>query len=68
MSDLKPRKLPMNVRILIGIAALPSVALAAMLLSALSAGDTEGMGVLEWVYALVGIGALYMALTGKRWF
>lgn len=61
-------KLAMPIRILVGIAALPSLALAFMLVSAVINGEAAGIGAFETVYALVGFVAFYIALSGKKIF
>jgi uncharacterized membrane protein YuzA (DUF378 family) len=61
-------KLPTVVRVLVGIASLPSLALAFMLLRALFTGNASGIGAFETVYAIVGFVAIYIAITGKKLF
>lgn len=63
----KPRLSP-AIRILIGIAGLPSVALGYMLIATALHQGIAGIGAFELVYSLVGIVALYIAITGKRLF
>ena len=61
-------KLSLKIRILIGIIAVPSLILAAMILSMLI-NQTEGeIDYFEVVYSLVGVFAMYIALTGKKFF
>lgn len=61
-------KLSLKIRILIGIIAIPSLILAAMILSMLI-NQTEGeIDYFEVVYSLVGVFAMYIALTGKKFF
>lgn len=61
-------KLSLKIRILIGIFAIPSLILAAMTISMFinqTAGDIDYF---EVVYSLVGVFAMYIALTGKKFF
>jgi len=66
-SDQKT-KLPFNVRVLLGIFAIPSLFLAYMIGSVAVNGDYQEIDYFEWVYSLIGILALYIAITGKRLF
>lgn len=61
-------KLSMRLRIILGIASIPSFILAGMLGVMIVNGDAGDIGFFEAVYACVGILALYIALTGKRLF
>ena len=62
------QKLSLKVRILIGIIAIPSLILAAMIMSMLI-NQTEGeINFFEVMYSLVGVFAMYIALTGKKFF
>jgi hypothetical protein len=62
------QKLSLKIRILIGIIAIPSLILAAMTLS-MFINQTEGnISYFEVVYSLVGVFAMYVALTGKKFF
>ena len=61
-------KLPFNIRILIGLCSLPSLFLASMIGVTAMNGDYQDIDYFEWVYSLVGIVAMYIALTGKRLF
>jgi hypothetical protein len=61
-------KLSTKIRILIGIIALPSLVLASMLISMTLNGRQGETSYFEWVYALVGVFAVYIALTGKKFF
>ena len=61
-------KLSLKIRILIGIIAIPSLILAAMTISMFinqTAGDIDYF---EVIYSLVGVFAMYIALTGKKFF
>ncbi|GAC17906.1 hypothetical protein [Paraglaciecola arctica] len=61
-------KLSLKIRIVIGIVAIPSLILAAMIMSMLIK-QTEGeISFFEVVYSLVGVFAMYIALTGKKFF
>jgi hypothetical protein len=64
----KAGKLSMGVRILIGVIAIPSFLLSCMLLATALSGDAGSIGFFETIYAIVGVLALYIALTGKRFF
>jgi high-affinity nickel permease len=62
------QKLSLKIRLLIGIIAIPSLILAAMTLS-MFINQTEGsISYFEVVYSLVGVFAMYVALTGKKFF
>ena len=61
-------KLTLPVRIIIGVLSLPSLLLAFMLVSDAINKRFEGIGAFELVYALVGVFAMYVALTGKKFF
>lgn len=61
-------KLSLKIRILIGIISIPSLILAAMTISMFinqTAGDIDYF---EVIYSLVGVFAMYIALTGKKFF
>lgn len=66
-SDQKT-KLPTNIRIVLGVFAIPSLFLAYMVGSMTISGDFQEIDYFEWVYSLIGILALYIAITGKRLF
>lgn len=72
MHDEKPNslktKLSLRLRIILGIASIPSFILAGMLGVMIVNGDANDIGFFEAVYACVGILALYIALSGKRLF
>ena len=61
-------KLSLKIRILIGIIAIPSLILAAMILSMLINQSEGEIDYFEVVYSLVGVFAMYIALTGKKFF
>ncbi|WP_339720595.1 hypothetical protein [uncultured Paraglaciecola sp.] len=62
------QKLSVKVRLLIGIIAIPSLILAAMIISMLI-NQTQGeVTFFEVIYSLVGVFAMYIALTGKKFF
>ncbi len=67
---LKPinteQKLPIKIRILIGIVAVPSLILAAMIVSMLINQTAGKISFFEVLYSLVGVFAMYIALTGKK--
>ncbi|MGS2721132.1 hypothetical protein [Paraglaciecola aestuariivivens] len=62
------QKLSFPIRLAIGIIAIPSLMLAATLVFMLINQNTESISFFEVVYALVGIFASYIALTGKKFF
>lgn len=55
-------------RILIGILGIPSLLLACMIGATIMRGDYHDISYFEVVYSLVGIFAIHVALTGKRYF
>ena len=59
-------KLPLNLRILIGLAGLPSIILAYMLVVTIMNQGVMGISAFELVYSVVGVFAVYIAITGKR--
>jgi hypothetical protein len=61
-------KLSLKIRILIGIIAIPSLILAAMIMSMLIKQTAGEISFFEVVYSLVGVFAMYIALTGKKFF
>ncbi len=69
---LKPinteQKLPIKIRILMGIVAVPSLILAAMIVSMLINQTAGKINFFEVLYSLVGVFAMYIALTGKKFF
>jgi len=69
---LKPintqQKLTLKIRILIGIIAVPSLTLAAMIVSMLINQTAGDVSFFEVLYSLVGVFAMYIALTGKKFF
>ena len=67
MSD-KKTKLPSNIRILLGAFAIPSLFLAYMIGVMAVNGDYQKIDYFEWLYSLIGILAIYIAITGKRLF
>jgi uncharacterized membrane protein YuzA (DUF378 family) len=68
MKTDKTTTLSINIRILIGIASLPSLFLGLMLVNALLNEQANTIGAFEVVYALVGFVGVYIAITGKRLF
>ncbi|MFT6990703.1 MAG: hypothetical protein ACJASL_002685 [Paraglaciecola sp.] len=61
-------KLSLKIRILIGIIATPSLILAAMTMSMFINQTAGDINYFEVVYSLVGVFAMYVALTGKKFF
>lgn len=62
------QKLSLKIRILIGIIAIPSLILAAMIVSMLIKQTVGEINFFEVIYSLVGVFAMYVALTGKKFF
>lgn len=62
------QKLSLKFRVLIGIVAIPSLILAAMVMSMLIKQTPGEISLFEVVYSLVGVFAMYIALTGKKFF
>ncbi|WP_395341270.1 hypothetical protein PN836_018835 [Ningiella sp. W23] len=62
------KTLSKKVRLIIGILSIPSLILTAMLLKLALDGQQDSIGFFELTYAVVGIFAAYIALTGKRFF
>ena len=60
------KKIPMKLRVFLGIVSLPSFILFCMLEATALQGDSNTIGIMETIYALVGVGALFIALSGKR--
>jgi hypothetical protein len=61
-------KLSLTVRIIVGVLSLPSLLLAFMLISDAINSRYDGIGIFEVVYSVVGFFAIYIALTGKKFF
>ena len=57
-----------HIRILIGIVSIPSLILAYMIGVMTINGNFQDIGYFEWVYSLIGFFAIYIAITGKRFF
>ena len=60
--------LSLKLRIIIGILATPSLFLAFMIGATIMQGDYAEISYFEVVYSLVGIFAIHIALTGKKYF
>jgi hypothetical protein len=60
--------LPSNIRILLGVFSIPSLFLAYMIGVMVMDGDYQKVDYFEWFYALIGMLAIYIAITGKRLF
>jgi hypothetical protein len=60
--------LSLNIRILLGVFAIPSLFLAYMIGVMVIDGDYQKIDYFEWLYALIGMLAIYIAITGKRLF
>jgi len=60
--------LSIKLRILIGILAIPSLFLAFMIGATVAQGEYEDISYFEVMYSLVGIFAIHIALTGKKYF
>ena len=61
-------KLSLKIRILIGILSIPSLILAAMTISMFINQTVGNIDYFEVIYSLVGVFAMYIALTGKKFF
>jgi hypothetical protein len=61
-------KLSLSVRVVIGILGLPSLILGFMLISDALNSRYDAIGAFEIVYSLVGVFAVYIALSGKKFF
>lgn len=61
-------KLSVRLRVIIGILAIPSLLLAFMIVATVMQGDYIEISVFEAIYSLVGIFAIHVALTGKKYF
>jgi hypothetical protein len=68
MKNSEKSKLDNKLRILIGIVAIPSLYLAYMIIVMTLNGNVDSVDYFEWVYALTGFLAGYIAITGKRLF
>jgi hypothetical protein len=66
-SDSKD-KLPTNIRIILGIFAIPSLLLAYMIGVMVVNGDYQEIEYFEWFYSIIGFIALFISVTGKRLF
>jgi hypothetical protein len=62
------QKLSLKIRVLIGIIAIPSLILAAMIISTFINQTANDISFFEVIYSLVGVFAMYVALTGKKFF
>jgi hypothetical protein len=60
--------LSINIRILVGLASLPSIALAVMLGITITQGDYNSISAFEVIYSAVGVLGIYIAITGKKLF
>ena len=67
-SNKNKPKLSIKIRIIIGILAIPSMALAFMIGATIMHGEYDKISYFEVMYSLVGIFAIHIALTGKRYF
>ena len=59
-------KLSLNLRVLVGVASIPSIVLAYMLTVTAIHEGIQDISAFELVYSVVGVFALYIAITGKR--
>jgi hypothetical protein len=60
--------LSLKIRIVIGVLAIPSLFLALMIGATAARGDYAEINYFEVMYSLVGIFAIHIALTGKKYF
>lgn len=68
LQTTEKEKLSLSVRIIVGTLSLPSLLLAFMLVSEALKGNFDSIGAFEFIYALVGFFAIYIALTGRKFF
>ena len=68
LNDPQTNKLSTAVRIMLGIASLPSLILAFMLVSMVIDGKNAEIDIFEVIYGAVGVVAFYIALSGKKLF
>ena len=68
MEQSNPKMLSVKVRVLVGIFSIPSLFLLAMLIHTAMHGDSDTIGAFEIIYSIVGIVAMYMAVSGRRLF
>jgi cytochrome c oxidase assembly factor CtaG len=64
----KSTKLPLNIRLLLGVFAVPSIFLAYMVGTMALKGNYQEVDYFEWIYSLLGFVAIYIAISGKRVF
>ncbi len=64
----KSTKLPLNIRLLLGLFAIPSLFLAYMVGTMALNGDYQAIDYFEWIYSLLGFVAIFIAISGKRVF
>jgi hypothetical protein len=64
----KTDKLPLNIRLLLGVFAIPSLFLAYMIGTMALNGNFQVINYFEWIYSLLGFFAMYIAISGKRVF
>jgi len=64
----KSAKLPLNIRLLLGLFSIPSLFLAYMVGTMTLNGDYQRIDYFEWIYSLLGFFAMYVAISGKRVF
>jgi hypothetical protein len=62
------QKLSLKIRVLIGFIAIPSLMLATMIISTFINQTADDISFFEVVYSLVGVFAMYVALTGRKFF
>lgn len=68
VSSDKDPKLSSTIRIALAVFAIPSLILAYMIGAMVLSGNYQGIDYFEWVYSMIGIFAIYIAITGKRYF
>jgi hypothetical protein len=61
-------KLSLKIRLVVAILAIPSLLLAFMIGSTVVRGNYNDISYFEVIYSLVGIFAIHIALTGKKYF
>ncbi|GGW79610.1 hypothetical protein [Alteromonas halophila] len=65
---MKDESLPLNIRIVLGLAGLPSLLLGVMLVITVVQSGLSDIGAFEVLYAVAGVVAMYIAITGRRLF
>ena len=67
-NDKSKTHLPANLRVVIGVASIPCLLLAGMLGVTIYQRGASDISAFEVLYAIAGVVAMYIAVTGKRLF